>query len=235
MRRVPTKSELDKARFLEDIGHTDESHGPVDMSHPTEEGERAALSSMRMGQQAVALNFPHCGWWWCAERDATAVRWDDLQSALATLQEHGERGIDPWSIEVAHVAGRYRLREKWDAERAGYEDLWGTLAKVELPGQGTTGDDVGSNAHKLRIKWLEELSPYLQNAREAKPAPNRKGHPVEYGDRAELQEAMLLGWTPEIVAAIFLLTGISKEPFDTLRNRLKAMHRRMTTQLRSVQ
>jgi hypothetical protein len=221
--RARTPDDRQREAFFAEIGHTEGSHQrPGDRAE--EFGPVLGLRARRFaaGNSAgVAAHLvEHCGWWWCAERDSSLVRWSDLRVALAVLRDHG---VDPWGADVVAVVGQAIRVKGWAEEREGYQALATTLSTP-----------LGRDAETLRQKWLAELAPLRRNALACEPAPAGRGRPPQHAQAAALSEAQARGWGADVVAAIFLLTGYAKEALEALRNRLRQYEHRQRTRLALV-
>jgi hypothetical protein len=220
---APSAAETARRSFFAAIDHTDASHRSVSSAYiPWED---ATVSPFPVEHNRAGKNVTdHCGWWWCAEPDPSAVKWDDLTKALAVLRD-GD--IDPWSEKVAWVAQRHRGVESWISERRGFENLQRALKK--LTGLGPTGD-------RLRSKWMSELFPYLGVAREKVPPrkPRTPGRNRKVSDWVALEQAEEYSMSADHVAAILVLTGESKGGFASVMKALRQLDVSRRSKLASV-
>jgi hypothetical protein len=88
----------------------------------------------------------------------------------------------------------------------------------------------------LRTKWLEELAPLLKNARACDPPrpPGRRGPAPSLSQQRSLIRGERYGWNCDVVAAVFLLTGVKRGDFSHLRDSVRELDRRRLMKLSLV-
>jgi hypothetical protein len=210
--RQKVGSDVSKSDFFAAVGHTPESH--VLPKDPTAAGRWLAFVNARAEAGGLSHPMPdHCGWWWCAHADHPSTDWVDLLAALNDLKA---RGIDPWGVEVAHVAGQHPLTRKWAAEHEGYDALKYTLSTLSVEG----------DADRLRRKWLKELAPLARHARQSVALSRQRGPRRDLAQANAIRVAKGFSLGLEEVAAVFLLTGVATGSLKDIRRAVKAIAKR---------